>query len=157
MSMPGPWDLPRRIRMALVSYCKQHVDGDVMVIPARNVRKVGYPLIICEATGHQPMDDSGNFTGRRRITGAMVVIKSEAINQENNPEKYERAQEIHAGLQAVVVGALAGNTVHDDINAFDPQGVAFSRCMMGDVEEDGEAGFLLTTIELEIEAQPRSI
>jgi hypothetical protein len=155
--MPGPWDLPRRVQMALVAYCKTFANSETMVVHARSVNKIAYPCIICEATGHQPMDDSGNFTGRRRITNAAVVLMTEAINRKFDPDKFESAAEMHASLEATIVGALAGNSVHEDINAFDPQGVALSRCMMGDVNCEGADGKLITTIELEIEAQPKEI
>jgi hypothetical protein len=155
--MPGPWDLPRRVQLALVSYCKQFADGDVMVVHARSVNKIAYPCVICEATGHEPTDDAVGFTGRRRVTGAAVIVMTEAINRKFDPDKFQTASELHATLEATIVGALAGNTVHEDINAFDPEGVAFSRCMMGPVQCEGADGKLITTIELEIEAQPRSI
>jgi hypothetical protein len=157
MSMPGPWDLPRRVQLALVAYCRQFADGDTMVVHARSVNKIGYPCIICEATGHEPTSDTVGFTGRRRVTGAAVILMTEAINRKFDPDKFESAAEMHAALEANIVGAFAGNTVHEDINGFQPEGVAFSRCMMGSVECEGADGKLITTIELEIEAQPKEI
>jgi hypothetical protein len=157
MSMPGPWDLPRRVQIALVAYCKTVVGPTVMVEHARSVRVIGFPCVICEATGHEPMDDAQNFTGRRRITGAAVVMMTEAINRKFDETKFATAAEMHADMEAALVGAFAGNAVHDDLNSTLTEGVVFSRCYMAAVECDAAEGKLLTTINLEIEAQPKEL
>lgn len=157
MSMHGPWDLPRRVQLALVAYCKSVAGASVMVEHARSVRVIGYPCIICEATGHEPLDDAQPFTGRRKINGAAVVLITEAVNRKFDETKFATAAEMHAKLEALIVGAFAGNAVEEDLNETGAEGVLFSRCHMGAVECGAGDGKLVTTINLEIEAQPKEI
>ena len=155
MSMPGSWDLEERVEDALVAYIQDACSEVAMVIPARTVAKAEYPLVVFEAQESFNHTDTGNFTGRRVIMVQCGIV-TEALNM-NDDDGLLTAREQHSLIKQSVIGALAGKTVHDDLNEMQPEGVAFSSCQMEDQTRDAGDGKIITMQELIVIAQPETI
>jgi hypothetical protein len=160
MSMIGyAWDIEENVEEALVAYIKNNVTDVAMVIPARTAMTAAYPLVVVEAKESNNHTDTGRFTGRRQMS-VDVHIVTEVLNYNagtNDPARLRTAREHHRIIKASVLGALAGNTVHDDLNALQPAGVAFSQCHMEEQTRTSEDGKFITSQTLNIIAQPEAI
>ena len=155
MSMPGSWDLEERVEDALVAYIKNECPMECMVIAARTIIKAEYPLVAVMAEESFNHTDTGNFTGRRVIMVEVAII-TEAMNYKTASGLLTARQE-HRQFKESVIGALAGKTVHEDLNNLGEEGVKFSSCQMEDQTRDAGDGKILTMQELMVIAQPVEI
>lgn len=160
MSMTGfQWDLEERVEDAIVAYIKQLCGGNMMVTAWREINEARYPLVVVQVETSRNNSDTGEFSGRRRME-AMVGIMTEAVNKNGDPGTEEAnltAREAHRRIKSSVIGALAGVTIQDDLNAIGAEGVEFSLCQMTDQTGDAGDGKIITEQSLLVIAQPKEI
>lgn len=159
MSMPGPWDLEERVEDAIVGYLRREVGETAHIVAARTLTVARYPLVVVEVTDSDNDHASGPMDGRRRLS-AVVAITTEALNLNTGPGARVGtmdARDAHRAIKASVIQALAGDTVHADLNAMEPEGVAFSQCHATRQDRDAGDGKMVTEQTLDILAQPQEI
>ena len=160
MSMPDyQWDLEERVEDCIVAHIEKHVGRVAMIIPARTVVQARYPLVVVEATQSGNHSDTGRFTGRRQMD-VVVAVCTEAVNEagpEGSQQALEDARTAHRVIKSQVIGALAGNTVHDELNEIGTAAVAFSQCYMTIQRRDAGSGLLVTEQVLDVIAQPKEL
>ena len=160
MSMSGyPWDLEERVEDAIVAYIKQQAGGEMMVIPWRSIEEARYPLVVVQYEDSNNTTEDQEFSGRRQMT-IRVSITTEAVNNNGDAGTVRAnmtAREIHRQVKSSVIGALAGKTIQDDLNAIGSEGVNFSFCQMTAQSGDAGDGMIITEQELIVIAQPKEI
>jgi len=160
MSMQGyGWDIEERVEDALAAYIEAMCAEVAMVVAARTITKAQYPLVVVEVEGSDNHDEDGEFNGRR-VMPTNIVIVTEAVNQlgdEGSAEALRTARDSHRAIKSSVVGAVAGKTVHDDLNDIGTEGVLFSMCVMVGQTRDQGDGLLTTTQALRVIAQPTEV
>ena len=160
MSMiQAPWDVEERVEDALVAHIKTICTEVAMTIPANSVVEPAYPLVIVYADGSDNANDTGRITGRKRVNVVISII-TDALNYlgaEGSIDVLRTAREHHRAIKQSVIGAVSGNELHTELNAENPEGVAFSMAYMGAVTRDAGDGKLMTMQELDIIAQPKEM
>jgi len=151
-----PWDLEERVEDAVCAHIKNLCATVAMVVPSRTIAKAKYPLVVVAIETSANKDESREFDGRR-VMSLMVDIRTEAINQngvEGQIEKTQTAREHHRAVKSSVIGALAGKTVHDELNALGTEGVLFSMFAITTQTRDQGDGEISTMQECYVIAQP---
>jgi hypothetical protein len=153
------WDIEERVEDALVAHIKALVTDVTMVIPARAAETVAFPLVLVEAQTSENASDTGRFNGARKINVHIGII-TEALNlngEEGTIEALRTAREQHRIIKSSVIGALAGNTVHEDLNDRQPEGVQFSLAHWEGLSRDAGDGKIITMLAMNITASPKEI
>ena len=159
MSMYGPWDLEERVEDAIVSFLKGLFTDIAMVEAAKTITDASYPLVLVEAQDSDNHNETGRFSGRRVIEIDVIII-TEALNflgSTGSPASLRKAREHHRVIKNSIIFALAGNTVHTEVNALDPEGVKFSQFAMGRQSRDAGDGKLVTIQTMITIAQPKEL
>jgi len=158
MSMNGRWDLEEAVEDAIVAYVRKATGELAMVIPSRTIAEARYPLVVIDAgsSDNASVSNQGTtpFTGRRSMA-VTVAIVTEAINFPADDE-VRTARDHHRAVKSPIIAALAGNTVHEDLNALAMPGVLFSQCHMTAQSRDQGDGRIVTEQTLDVIAQPRA-
>lgn len=153
-----PWDLEERVEDAFVALLKQSV-GNAMIIPARSVVVAKYPLVVVDAGESNNEKEEANFNGQRRFN-VTVAISTEAVNYSEEHSQLElaaTARETHRIFKAQVIGALASDALHTELNALGTQGVTFSQAHMTAQTRNGAENKYITEQTLDVIACPKEI
>ena len=153
-----PWDLEERVEDAFVALIKNAI-GAAMVIPARSVVAVKYPLVVVDAGESNNENDQATFNGQRRFN-VTVAISTEAVNYSTELGAMElaaTARETHRNFKALVIGALASDALQDDLNGVGVAGVTFSQAHMTAQTRNGAENKYTTEQTLDVIACPKEI
>jgi hypothetical protein len=151
------WDLEEAVEDAIVAHIKTLCSDVAMVIAAREVSVAEYPLVLVEAMSSDNHNDTGRFTGRR-VVDVKVGIRTEALNEngeDGSIESLRTARGNHRKIKSSVIGALAGNELHTELNDEQPAGVLFSQATMTAQEREQGEGIIQTIQTMLVIAQPK--
>ena len=154
-----PWDLEERAEDAIVAHLKNTVPSVAMVIPAKTVIQARYPLVVVEAQQSDNKNDTAPFTGKRRFN-VRVAMAIEAINNNGeigSLESLETARERFRNVKSPILGALAGNELHDLLNDSGVDGILFSQAHLTTVLSDAGDGKITMEATLDVIAQPKEL
>jgi len=153
-----PWDLEERVEDAIVALLKNSVGG-AMILAARSVQVVKYPLVVVDAGESNNENDQSNFNGQRKFN-VTVAITTEAANYSTElgaMELVSTARETHRNFKALVIGALASDTLHEDLNGVGVSGVTFSQAHMTLQTRNGAESKYITEQTLDVIACPKEL
>jgi hypothetical protein len=155
----GTWDLEERVEDAFVALLSNAAIGPCEVRAGHEAGEETYPLVIVHVEGATNNNDTGSFTGRRRMA-VMVHIVTEAINEngvEGSTRASQTARTAHREFKSAVLGVLSGNQLQDELNELAMEGVAFSFAMMGEQRREAEGMYLTTHQLVDVIAQPKLV
>ena len=146
------WDIEERVEDAIVAHIKAMCSEVAQVQAARQVTTAAYPLVVVSAEDSDNHNDTGRFTGIRRMDVSIAII-TEAMNylgDTGSIEALRQAREHHRIIKSAVIGAIAGNEVHTDLNNRQPEGVVFSQAYCTRQTRDAGDGKLVTIQTLDV-------
>lgn len=153
-----PWDIEERVEDAIVALLKNSVGG-AMIVPERSVQVVKFPLVIVGVGESDNNNDEANFNGTRRMQ-VVVALSTEAVNYSTELGEFEMAstaREVHRNFKSQVIGALASEALHEELNALQPQGVTFSLAIMTTQTRNGAENKYTTEQTLDVIATPKEM
>jgi hypothetical protein len=154
-----PWDVEERAQDAVVAHLKNLVGRKCKIVSAPLVGAAQYPLVTVEWFASTKKNDTSLFTGK--VAGQMQIVTTiEAVNnqgEEFSPERFETAQQLFRVIKSEVRGALAGNTLHEDLNSIGAEGVKFSMAHLVFGNREVQPGKLIQVDLLDVIAQPTEV
>ena len=153
------WDLEERVEDAFVAYIKELCSELALVQAAYDVSTAAFPMVVVEAHDSDNHTDTGRFTGRRKMTVTVNII-TEALNRAGDTgsiEALRTAREQHRAVKSSVIGILAGNEIHKNLNDTQPENVLFSMAYMTGQSRDAGDGKIITMQDMEVIAQPNEL
>ena len=125
MTTDLPWDLEERVKDAFVAYLANAYLADMA--GGMPIVRRAYPSITVSVGESDNLTADAPFTGRRRMD-VEVTITTEPLNANVTVDGGEAltGEEFHRRVKSAVLGAMMGNTLADDLNDTQPEGVAFS-------------------------------
>lgn len=151
-----PWDLEERIEDAFVAYLKAKVTRVAMVTSSFDPKKAEFPLVVVDAGDGDNKNDTAPFTGKRKMD-VTIALTIEAINNNGDAGEeaaLETARQQFRAIRSELLGWIAGNDLHIELNSVGIDGVKFSQAFMTAQSRDAGSGRIIMEQMVEVIAQP---
>jgi hypothetical protein len=146
------WAIEEYVEDAIVKYLNNALPADMFdVKTAWTTAEIKYPCVVVRAGASQNVTEQ--FTGHRNMVVGVLVM-TEAVP--NGLLAARNANRVH---RDAVIDALAQTALQDDVNALNPDGVAFSLAQMTGMDRsvEPEKRAFTTEITLEVIVSPKEI
>jgi len=147
-------DLAERTEDAIVAYLKATVSGDIRVSAAWEREEPEYPCAVVHCGTESPVSDDAAWHDARIMAVQVAVMSEGAPELDDSGNVVRTARERNADARSSVLDALCVADLNAQLVAQAVDSVAFSMAQVGTCERTVDGVHLVTTINLEVIAEP---
>lgn len=146
------WAVEEYIEDAIIAYLESQVTSGMTFYPAWTDTKIEYPCAVVHAGSSQNLEGT-RFNGVR-VVDVVIGVMTEAKTQGGLT-----ARLANRDARDKVLGALAQEPLHTDLNTASAGGVSFSHAMIAGITRsvENERRVFVSEINLEVIAAPAQI
>ena len=148
------WNLEELAEDAIVAYLGQKIPGTMRAYAAWDFDEAQYPCVIVAATEAGPVSEPAAWDDNRDINVQLAVMTEAAPEVSATGVTVLTTRERNIEARSAVMDALAVTDLLTQLNAQGVEAVAFSMAQMTTTQRSTEDRKLITTITLEVIAEP---
>jgi len=147
-------DLEEKTEDAFVSYLEANLDGEMNVYAAWDFDEVEYPAVIVFAGASEPISEQSEQNDNRMLSVALAVMTEAAPLTDDKGNTIVSTRQRNINARSDVLDLIDISTLKAKLIARLIPDVAFSMAQMTSTERSVEDRHLITTINLEVIAEP---
>ena len=148
------WDLEELCEDAIVAYLKTVVTGNLKIWSAWEMDEAQYPCVIVFCQRSAPISTPAEWHDARMLDVRVAVQTEAADETDSHGVVVTTARDRNRAVRSDVISALGISDLESKLVEQGVSGIAFSGAQMVDVERSTEGRVLVSTINLEIVAEP---
>lgn len=147
------WDLEERVEDAIAAYLRANVGGKMRVYESWNFGEPQFPCVIVHAAETDAVVPEAQWHAPREMA-LQIAVMTESAPEKVDGVEVRTAREVNAAARSAVIVSLAKIDLLESVIALNPPRVCFSMIQIGKAVRSVEGRTLITTIALDVIAQP---
>lgn len=148
------WNLEEMTEDAFASYLSANLDEKMFVKAAWDYAEIEYPAVIVFAGTTEPVSEPSEWADPRMLSVSVAVMTEAAPLTDDDANTIVGTRQRNINARSAVIDLLAVDDLKTQIINQEIPAVAFSMAQMTTTERSVEDRKLITTINIEVIAEP---